>query len=107
MVENVLYTVSLEGYLFLIDKNNGNILRSTDIFETFKVKKRDSIKPTGFILGRNKIYLSTSNGRLLIVDIATGKTISALKLDNEKILRPIIKDKNLFVVKDNAIIKLN
>ena len=107
LVENVLYTVSLEGYLFLIDKNNGNILRSTDIFETFKVKKRDSIKPTGFILGRNKIYLSTSNGRLLIVDIATGKTISALKLDNEKILRPIIKDKNLFVVKDNAIIKLN
>jgi len=61
----------------------------------------------GFIIGLNKIYLSTDNGRLLIIDIATGKTDSILKIDSEKISRPFILDKNLFVIKDNAIIKLN
>jgi len=37
----------------------------------------------------------------------TGKTVSVLKIDNEKISRPMILEKNLFVIKDNAIIKLN
>ena len=107
LVADTLFSVTEEGYLYLIDKKNGNILRITDIFDNFKIKKRDFIKPTGFVMGSNKIYLSTSNGRLLVVDIATGKTLLLLKIDNEKILRPIISNNNLFVVKDNAIIKLN
>jgi outer membrane protein assembly factor BamB len=107
MVGNILFTVSLEGYLFLIDKNNGNILRVTDVFNNFKDKNRNKVKPTGFVLGIDKIYLSTNNGRLLIIDIESGKTLSILKIDNKKILRPMIYNKNLFIVKDNAIIKLN
>ena len=107
LVGNYLFTVSIEGYLIIIEKNTGNIIRVTDIFKNFKPKKRNKIKPTGFILGTNNIYLSTDNGRLLIIDIVTGKTKSILKIDNEKISRPVIVDKNLFVVKDNAIIKLN
>ena len=107
LIGNILFAVSQEGYLFLIEKNNGNIIRTTDLFENFKIKKRKSIKPTGFIIGKTKIYLSTDNGRLLVVDIASGKTISTLKIDNEKILRPKILNEKLFVVKNNSIIKLN
>ena len=107
LIGNMLFTVSQEGYLFLIDKNNGNIIKTTDVFENFKKKKRDSIKPTGFILGKSKIYISTDNGRLLVVDIETGKTISTLKIDNEKILRPKVLNEKLFIVKNNSIIKLN
>ena len=72
-----------------------------------KLKKRKKIKPTGFIAGLNNLYLSTSNGRLLIINIETGKTISTLKIDNDKISTPFVKNNNLFVIKDNAIIKLN
>ncbi len=107
IVGNILFTISLEGYLFLIDKNKGSIIRVTDIFDNFKSKKRNLIKPSGFILGKDNIYLSTSNGRLLVIDIANGKTISTLKIDNEKILKPVFFDDKLFVVKNNAIIRLN
>ena len=107
IIGNILFTISLEGYLFLIDKNKGSIIRVTDIFNNFKLKKRNLIKPTGFILGRDNIYLSTNNGRLLVVDIANGKTISTLKIDNEKILKPVFFDEKLFVVKNSAIIRLN
>jgi outer membrane protein assembly factor BamB len=107
IIGNILFTISLEGYLFLIDKNKGNIIRVTDIFDNFKLKKRNLIKPTGFILGRDNIYLSTNNGRLLVVDIANGKTISTLKIDNEKILKPVFFDEKLFVVKNSAIIRLD
>ena len=70
-------------------------------------KKRDSIKPTGFILGKSKIYISTDNGRLLVVDIMSGETILTLKIANERISKPFIQNKNLFLIKNNAIIKLN
>ena len=107
IIGNILFTISLEGYLFLIDKNKGSIIRVTDVFDNFKSKKRNLIKPTGFILGKNNIYLSTNNGRLLVIDIAKGKTISTLKIDNEKILKPVFFDEKLFVVKNNGIIRLN
>ncbi len=107
LVGNYLFTASIEGYLVVIEKKSGNIIRVTDIFKNFKPKKRIKIKPTGFIMGLNNIYLSTNNGRILVIDIASGKTKSALKIDSEKISRPIVLDKDLFVVKDNAIIRLN
>ena len=107
LIGNMLFTISQEGYLYLIEKNKGNIIRTTDLFVNFKKRKREAIKPTGFILGKNKIYLSTDNGRLLVADISTGKTVSTLKIDNEKILRPKILNEKLFIVKNNSIIKLN
>ena len=107
IVDDYLISISLEGYLIIIKKKTGSIVRVTDIFQNFKIKKRAEIKPTGFVVGLNKIYLSTSNGRLLVIDIVTGKTLSTLKIDNEKISRPFIQNKNLFLIRDNAIIKLN
>ena len=107
IIDNLLFTITLKGYLVVTDKLSGNIIRITDIFKNINPKKRDKVKPTGFVAGTNNIYLSTSKGRLLVIDLISGKTISTLKIDNEKILRPSIIEKNLFVIKDNSIIKLN
>ena len=107
LVGNYLFSVSLEGYLIITEKRSGNIVRVTDVFQNFKPKKRVKIKPTGFIVGLKNLYLSTSNGRLLIINIETGKTISTLKIANNKISKPFVQNKNLFLIKDNAIIKLN
>ena len=107
VIENIIFTVSIEGYLILIDRKNGNIIRITDVFDYFKTKKRNLIKPTGFIVGLDSVYLSTDNGRLLVVDNSSGKIVSAIKIDGEKILRPAVMNDSLFVVKDNSIIKLN
>ena len=107
LVDNYLFSISLEGYLVIIEKNTGNIIRVTDVFKNFKPKKRNKIKPTGFIVGLNNIYLSTSTGRLIVIDIYTGEAKSTLKIDNEKISKPFVQNNDLFLVKDNAIIKIN
>ena len=107
LVGNYLLSVSLEGYLIIIDKITGNIIKVTDVFTRFDPKKRNEILPTGFVVGLKNIYLSTNIGRLIVIDIKSGKTISILKVDNDKISRPFIMNKNLYLVKDNAIIKLN
>ena len=70
-------------------------------------KKRENIKPVGFVVGTKNIYLTTTSGRIIIVDISTGKSKFIIKIDNEKISRPFILDKNLFIIKKNAIVKFN
>ena len=107
LVGNYLFTISLEGYLVVFEKNNGNIIRVTNIFRNFKKRIRNNIKPVGFIMGINNIYLTTDNGRLLVIDIKSGKTSTVLKIDNDKLSRPFVSGKNLFLVKDDAIIKLD
>jgi outer membrane protein assembly factor BamB len=107
IVDNLIFSVSLEGYLIILDKRSGNIIRVTDVFQNFKLKKRSKIKPTGFIVGLSKVYISTSNGKLIVIDILSGKISSILKIDNKKISKPFIKNKNLYLIKDSAIIRLN
>ncbi len=107
IVDNLVFTVTMEGFLVVVENPTGNIIRVTNVFDRFKKKKKSKIKPVGFIVGASNIYLTTDNGRLIIIDILSGKSSLILKLDNEKISRPFILNKNLFIVKDNAIIKLD
>ena len=107
LVGNYIFTVSLEGYLIIIEKNSGNIIRVNNLFSGYKKKKREKIKPVGFVVGTKNIFLTTNQGRLIVVDIKTGKVNSILKIDNEKISRPYVLEKSLYVIKDNAIIKLD
>ena len=107
IVENFIFTVTNEGFLVIIDVEKGNIIRISNIYNNIKEKKRSKILPIGFIVGKENIYLTLSNGRLIVIDIATGKPNLILKIDNEKISRPMILDKNLFIVKNNSIIKFD
>ena len=107
IIDEFIFTISIEGYLVILEKNSGNIIRVTDVFKNFRQKKINDVRPTGFIVGLKNIYLSTDKGRLLVIDILSGKIKSTLKIDNDKISKPFIQGKNLFLIKDNAIIKLN
>ena len=106
-VDGLVLTISLEGYFVVLDSRNGNILRITSIFDQIKNYKKKNIKPEGFIITKKKMYLSLNNGRLVVIDISNGKPIDIIKIDNEKISRPYVINNDMFIVKDNAIIKLN
>jgi len=43
----------------------------------------------------------------MIIDVALGRTISMLKIDNDKISRPFVLNQNLYIIKENSIIRLN
>ena len=63
VIENFVVTVSQEGFLFVIEQNTGNILRISNLLINIK-NKNNKIKPVGFIIAKNKIYLSLNNGRI-------------------------------------------
>ena len=106
LIDDFIFSVSTEGFMFVTNINSGKIIRITDIFRVFKEKKRKTIKPVGFIIGTENTYLSTNHGRL-IIGIDFYKEKSVLKIDRDKISRPFVLNQNLFIIKDNSIIKLN
>jgi outer membrane protein assembly factor BamB len=136
LIDDYIFTVSLEGYLIIIEKNSGNIIRINNIFNNlkkenwfssdgpktcaaglFSIKRvpcdkkkqieKNKFKPTGFIVANNHIYLTTDHGSLLVINALNGKVESVIKIDNDKIARPSVLNQNLFITTDNSIIKLN
>ena len=113
LIEKYIFTISNNGFLIIMDKNSGNVIRITNLFEKqsskfLRSKKpKDSIVPVGFIMGLKNIYLTTNKGKLYTIDILTGKTTKILSIDSEKISRPFIQNQYLYVIKDNSIIKLD
>ena len=103
VIEDIILTISEEGYFFVIDKSNGNILRSTNILNNNKNKK---IYPTGFIAAKKYIYVSLNNGRLIKASIEDGKTKDIIKIDSGKISRPYILNKKMYILRNGAIIKV-
>jgi outer membrane protein assembly factor BamB len=107
IIGDLVFTISESGYLFVIDKNKGNIIRINDIFKNLKTRFKKKLKPIGFILNSSNLYVSTSLGKLLIINIEDAKIAEIIKVGNSKISRPFVKNNNLFLIKNNSIIKLN
>ena len=107
LISNYLLTVSKKGYLIILEKNTGKIIRVNNIFNKFKPREKSGIEPTGFIVGKENVYLTTTHGRLLEIEIKNGETKRTIKIDNKKISRPLILNQDLYITTDNSIIKLN
>ncbi len=107
VIGKLIITISEKGYLYIIDKKSGNIIRINDLYKNYKDKKRNQIKPTGFIVALNKIYLTNNDGKLIIVNSNEGNILNVVKVSGGKILQPFINENNLFLISNGSIIKFN
>ena len=107
VISDYIVTVSNEGLLIIINKNTGDIIRINDLLKNIKKKKRKDYFPVGFVVVSDKLYLTTMNGRLFVVDFFDGSVDKILKLDSDKLQRPVYFNKSLYIIKDNSIIRIN
>ena len=106
ITKDLIITISYNGFLIILDKKNGKLVRSTNIKIKFKKKKWDDLVNNGFLVGKNKIYLST-NGKLNIIDLSDGLSKKIVDLDKKFIARPYIYEKSMYILSSNQIIKYN
>ena len=107
IVDDIILTVSTNGYLYVIQKKTGKIIRITNIFSNLKKGLRKKIKPTGFAVSFKDIFVTTNVGQLFVINTSDGKQNLLHKISRDKISKPYINNKKLYVIKDNQIIKLN
>ena len=107
ILENYILTITTDGYFSVIEKASGNLIRNTFIFNMFKEKKRKKIFATGFTIGNKKLYVTTNNGKLIVLDISSGKILTYYGFGKNKISNPRMIHKNLYLVSGNSIIKID
>ena len=73
--------------------------------ENYDSEKRKKIFPTGFSIGNNKLYLSNTNGTLIVVNLISGKVLKSEKISRNLISKPHIYKGNLYIVKNGSIIQ--
>jgi len=106
LIGDYLVTISDDGLLIVMNKETGQIIRINDLLKNIKEKRKKNYQPIGFLIGKFNIYVSTNNGRVLVVNFKEGKIKKTLKLDNNKLQRPVYFNKSLYIAKDNSIIRL-
>ena len=107
IISNLIFIVSNEGYLNVVDKNKGKIIRVTNLFKIYKIKKRKDVNPIGFAIGNTKLYLTNTDGKMIIVDLSLGNVISTEKVSGNFTSRPFIFNQNLFIIRNGSIIQYN
>ena len=107
LVENLIFTISNEGYLYLIDKDKGNIVRITDLFLNYKDKMRKNIYPIGFVIGNKNLFLTNSDGKMIIAGIEDGQITKIEKVSGGLVSKPFIFNNNLYVVRNGSIVQYN
>ena len=107
IIDNIILTISPKGYLYIIDKNLGNIIRITDLFYNLNQKKRKNLEINGFIATADKIYLTTKNGKITKVNIKNGNIDLVYRVSRNKISKPYVNNSKIYIIKNNGIVKIN
>ena len=102
---NLIFTVSNEGYFYVLEKNNGNIIRISDLYLGYKSKKRKNVKPIGFAIGGTRLYLTNTDGKMIVVDLNLGKVIGVEKVAGDFTSEPFIFNQSLFIIRNGSIIQ--
>ena len=105
IIGNYIFTVSEDGYLFTFQKKQGNIIRINDLYKNYDLKKRKKLKPIGFLVGQNNLYLTNSDGALIVVKLISGNILKIEKVSRDFISKPYIYNGKLFIVKNGSIVK--
>ena len=85
------------GYFVILDKDTGNILSSKNILKILKKSKQETFI-TGFVMGSEKIYSTTSNGYLIIASPITGKVENFVKIGDPIVASPVINNGKLYIL---------
>ena len=59
------------------------------------------------MIGNDKLFLTNTDGNMIVVDLSDGKITGMKKVAGDFTSKPFIYNKNLFVIKNGSIVKFN
>ena len=70
-------------------------MRINDLFINYNIKKKKNIDPVGFVIGKTNLYLTNSDGKMIVFDLSSANIIRVEKISGDFISRPFIFNQNL------------
>ena len=61
--------------------------------------------PVGFVIGDTNLYLTNTDGRMIVADLSLGNISRIEKISGDFISKPFIFNQNLFVIKNGSIVQ--
>ena len=107
IIDNLIFTISNEGFLIVIDFNSGQIVRATYLLSNFKKKIVERISFEGFIIASNKVFITTNIGFVIVCSIVDGQVKQSFRIGKSRLSEPFVSNNNLYIIKDNSIVVLN
>ena len=77
------------------------------MFNNYKIKKRKEIEPVGFVIGNTNLYLTNTDGKMIIAYLSEGKVSNIEKVSGDIVSEPFIFNNNLYVVRNGSIVQYN
>ncbi len=103
ITNELIFTVSENGFLFTIEKETGNIIKINNLYKNLSKKEIGKLEPIGIIIVNNFLYLTNSNGSLMIINLKSGNIIKEKKISRDIISEPFIHNDQLFIISKNSI----
>ncbi len=98
-----LFVMTNDGQIAALSRYDGSVRWARDLPRYRKVKKRkDRIAWSGPVLANGKLLLVSSKGKLLKISPETGETLSEKKLGGRFFIAPVIADKSVYLLSDQA-----
>jgi glucose dehydrogenase len=107
IIGNLIISISNEGFMNVVDKDKGNIIRITDFFINYKKKKRKEIYSVGFAIGNKNLYLTNTDGKMIVGDLESGDIINIEKVSSNFVSKPFIFNNSLFLIRNGSIVQYN
>ena len=107
ILNNLIFTVSKDGYFYVIQKKQGNIIRINDIYKNLQIKKFNKKEPVGFVIGKDFFYVTNMDGKLMKINLNNVKIVKIENISKSTVSKPIIFNKKLYVVRNGSILEYN
>ena len=77
------------------------------IRDSYKKKKRKEIYPVGFAIGNKNLYLTNTDGKMIVGDLESGDIINIDKVSSNFVSKPFIFNNSLFLIRNGSIVQYN
>tara|TARA_B100000945_G_scaffold280524_1_gene247688 strand:- start:717 stop:1109 length:393 start_codon:yes stop_codon:yes gene_type:complete len=99
ILENYVFLVSEKGFVVNLDRRNGKVIWSQNLFKNSKKLKYDKTGDiTSILFLSDQIFLTTEQGYFIFLDYQNGKVLNYSKVSKGFFSKPIISKKKILII---------
>ena len=99
ILENYVFLISEKGFVVSLDRRNGNVIWSQNLFKNSKKLKYDKTGDiTSILFVSDQIFLTTEQGYFIFLDYQNGKVLNYSKVSKGFFSKPVISNKTILII---------